>query len=52
VAEQQRRRQEALDKIQIIKAEKELKRRELHEHARRVLAGHKKGSPKFKELER
>lgn len=50
--EQQRRKQEVIDRIELLKQEKELKKKEMQEHARRVLGTHKKGSPKYKELER
>jgi hypothetical protein len=41
-----------MERIELLKAEKEVKRKEMQEHARKVLGTHKKGSPKYKELER
>lgn len=41
-----------MDRIEQLKQEKELKKREMQEHARKVLGAHKKGSPRYKELER
>ena len=41
-----------MERIELLKAEKEAKRKEMQEHARKVLGAHKKGSPKYKELER
>jgi hypothetical protein len=41
-----------MERLEALKLEKELKRKELQEHARNVLRTHKKGSPRYKELER
>ena len=41
-----------MERIELLRQEKELKKKEMQEHARKVLGSHKKGSPRYIELER
>jgi len=41
-----------MERIEQLRQEKELKKKEMQEHARKVLGSHKKGSPRYIELER